>query len=325
MKRLWDKFLASLLYPFFRPYVSMPGRSFNGKLPPLTAEEELLKAELQRHVQYLAVDIGDRSVLNLEGLNRAAGYIRNDFASSGFSLVEEHPFKADGYDLTNLEVVVPGTSKPEEVLVIGAHYDTVPGTPGADDNGSGCAAVLWLARRFRQQPCARTVRFVAFSREETHDTQCMGSYAYAKRCRERGDKVLGMLSLEMLGVYSDEEGSQKYPWPFKLFYPTKGNFIGFVGSTKSADFVRRCVGSFRKGSKFPCEGVAAPDWVKDATRSDHLGFWLYGYPGLMITDTSNFRFPLYHTKEDTPDKLNFDRFAQVVAGLERLILDLGNS
>lgn len=133
-----------------------------------------------------------------------------------------------------------------------------------------------------------------------------------------------MLSLEMMGVYSDDEGSQKYPWPFKLFYPTKGNFIGFVGNTASRDFTRRCVELFRRDTKFPCEGVAAPDWVKDATRSDHLPFWLFNYPALMITDTSNFRFPLYHTMEDTLDKLNFDRFALVTAGVQRLVKELGN-
>ncbi len=325
MKSLWDQFLATILYPFFRPYVKMPGRSFKGKLPPLTADELLIKTHLEHHVRVLATEIGDRSVLTLPALDKAATHICDTFLDSGYLLVETHPFNFEGYDLKNLEVLVPGTSKPEEVLVIGAHYDTVPGTPGADDNGSGVAAMLYLARRFATRPCARSIRFVGFAREETHETNNMGSYAYAKRCHDRGEKIIGMLSLEMLGVYSDDEGSQKYPWPFKLYYPTKGDFIGFVGNTASRDFVQRCVGTFRANTQFPCEGVAAPDWVKDATRSDHLPFWLFKYPAAMVTDTSNFRFPLYHTGEDTFDKLNFDRFTRVVAGLQRLIVELGNA
>lgn len=325
MKRLWDRFLAGVLYPFFRPYVKMPGRSWKGKLPPLTEHERMIQTVLEGHVRALATDIGDRSVLNMPGLNRAADYICDAFCNNGFAVVETHPFNFEGFDLKNLEVHCPGSEKPDEVLVIGAHYDTVPGTPGADDNASGVAATLYLAKRFAGKRCKRSIRFVAFAREETHETNNMGSYAYAKRCHERGERITGMLSLEMMGVYSDDEGSQKYPWPFKLFYPTTGNFIGFVGNTASRDFVQRCVGKFRASTSFPCEGVAAPDWVKDATRSDHLPFWMFEYPAAMVTDTSNFRFPLYHTVEDTFDKLNFERFARVVGGLELLIEELANS
>lgn len=324
MKRLWDKVLASVLYPFFRPYVGMPGRSYRGPLPELTDDDKLTRTHLIRHVRMLAEKIGDRSVLNMPGLNQAADYIGEEFLAAGYSGFDEQPFNYEGYDLRNLEVRVEGTELPNEVLVIGAHYDTVPGTPGADDNATGVAAMLHLARRFAFHPCRRSLRFVGFAREETKVTNNMGSYDYAKRCHDRGEKIVGMLSLEMMGVYSDDEGSQKYPWPFKLFYPTKGNFIGFVGNTASRDFTRRCVELFRRDTKFPCEGVAAPDWVKDATRSDHLPFWLFDYPALMITDTSNFRFPLYHTMEDTLDKLNFDRFALVTAGVQRLVKELGN-
>jgi len=169
------------------------------------------------------------------------------------------------------------------------------------------------------------VRFVLFPNEEhpSLPNTTMGSYKYAMRCRERQEK-LRMIVLEMLGFYSDEEGSQKYPFPFNLLYPQRGNFIGFVGNTRSRQLVHACVHAFRQLARFPSQGAAAPERFKDIARSDHWSFWQAGYQALMVTDTSEFRNPYYHTELDTPDKLNFEHMARVVQGLASMTAAIAN-
>lgn len=152
----------------------------------------------------------------------------------------------------------------------------------------------------------------------------MGSVVYAKRCRERNENVVGMLSLETIGCYSDAKGSQKYPAPFNLFFPSRGNFIGFVGNRGSKRFVRDVVKSFRRHTKFPSEGVAAPERITGIGWSDHWAFWQQGYPGLMVTDTAPFRYVHYHEPTDTPDKIDYDRTARVVAGMARVVTELAD-
>src|SRR5262249_55676750 len=152
----------------------------------------------------------------------------------------------------------------------------------------------------------------------------MGSYHYARACRERNENIIGMISLEMLGYFSDEEGSQKYPRPFNLFYPTKGNFIGFVGNYGSRGVVRQAIRLFLNHARFPPEGVAAPERFRDIGRSDHWSFWQFGYAALMLTDTSNFRFVQYHTGQDTPDKVDFYKLALIVDGLTYVVRDISN-
>jgi hypothetical protein len=165
---------------------------------------------------------------------------------------------------------------------------------------------------------------VAFVNEEPpyFTTSQMGSFVYAKECRKRKDKITAMLSLETIGFYSDQDGSQSYPPPLSLFYPSKGNFIGFVGNLSSRRLVRRVVGSFREHAKFPSEGAALPGWVPGVFWSDHWSFWKHGYHALMVTDTAPFRYVHYHTPEDTIDKIDFERLARVVAGLEKVVADL---
>ena len=316
MNSIFRSILKLMLRPLFSSIVEMPGRSHSGSLPSLTGEEKSLHERLQEHVRVLSVEIGDRSLKRPDALEQAACYIEDRFAAYGYKFVRQN-FMLGTHALRNIEVVLPGTKRPDEIIVIGAHYDTVPGTPGADDNASAVAALLALAQSFAGKPQERTIRFVAFTNEETYDHERMGSYVYAQRCRKNGDNIVGMFSLEMLGVYSDEEGSQRYPFPFSLFYPSKGNFVAFVGNTASAPFLRRSISAFRSECRFPSEGCNAPDWLSDANRSDHFPFWKFGYPGVMVTDTSNFRFPLYHTAHDTIDQLDFECMARVVAGLER--------
>ena len=183
------------------------------------------------------------------------------------------------------------------------------------------AALLALARRFAKCKPDRTLRFVAFVNEEPpyFQTAKMGSGVYARRCGQRREKIVAMLSLETIGYYSDARGSQKYPPPLGLLYPSTGNFIAFVGNVKSRDLVRRMVGTFRQHEKFPSEGAALPAATPGVGFSDQWSFWQEGYPAAMVTDTAMFRYPYYHEAEDTIDKVDFDRTARVVRGLEKVI------
>ena len=155
-------------------------------------------------------------------------------------------------------------------------------------------------------------------------TKDMGSRHYARRSRERGEKIVAMFSIETIGYYSDVEGSQDYPFLFKLFYPNTANFIGFVGNTSSRDLVHRSISLFRKHTAFPSEGVAAPGWIRGIGWSDQWSFWREGYPAIMVTDTALFRYGPYHTKEDTPEKVDYARTARVVVGLARVVSNLAD-
>lgn len=321
----WTKLLKLILYPFFRKYVSMPGRSHTGEHSPLTETEREIRERVEWYVKQLAEDIGERNVVQYDNLQKAARYIENIFWGLGYE-AKHQTFTVGAVTMKNIEVEVRGRSRPEEIIVIGAHYDTVFGCAGADDNASGVAALLEMARLFKDLQPERTIRFVAFANEENQNNpwELMGSYAYAERCRLRNEKVVGMLSLEMLGCFLEEEGSQRYPFPFNLFYPTKGNFLAFVGDYGSRKWVRGALAAFRKYAQVPSEGVAAPSRFRDINRSDHWAFWQFGYPGLMITDTSNFRYRHVHTAQDTPDKLDYDKLAKAVSALTAMAVELSD-
>ena len=304
--------------------IRMPGTSYQGELP---APDESLKSlgdELHREVQHLAVDIGERNVRNRpQQLAEAADYIEAQFKAAGYG-VNRQEYEVSSTKCCNVEAEIPGRTRPEEIVVVGAHYDTVVGTPGANDNTSGVAATLALARRFSKRKNDRTIRFVAFVNEEPpyFQTNKMGSRVYARRCRQQGDDIVAMLSLETLGWYDDTPGSQNYPPPFGLLYPSTGNFIGFIGNTGSRDLVRQAIGTFRQNEQFPSEGAAMPEAIPGVGFSDQWSFWQEGYPAIMVTDTALFRYPHYHHVEDTIDKIDFDRMARVVRGLENVVAEL---
>ena len=224
----------------------------------------------------------------------------------------------------NVIAEVKGSSRTEEIVIIGAHYDSREGTPGADDNASGTAAVLALARRYAKEHPARTVRFLLFPNEEYFRQEAMGSVVYARLCRSRNEDVVAMVSVETIGYFSDAAGSQQYPFPVNLLYPDRGSFIGFVGNLASRELVREALGAFRKGAGIGSEGVAAPESVEGVDWSDHWSFWREGYPGIMITDTAPFRNPNYHRATDVPDTLDYHRMARVVSGLARVVRELGS-
>ena len=304
--------------------IRMPGKSFQGAPPPLTPEELKLRAELMADVQKLGGEIGERNVKYYAELQSAADFIDRSFAEAGY-----RP-RRDGYDARgkfceNIDVEIPGASP--EIVVIGAHYDSVYGSAGANDNGSGVAALLALARRFAGRPNARTLRFVAFPNEEPDhfQTRLMGSWVYANRCKARGDRIVAMISLETIGYFSNARGSQRYPLlGLGLIYPRTGNFVAFVGNVSSRALVREALGSFRRHATIPSEGTALPANVPGVGWSDQWAFWQHGYPGIMITDTAPFRYPHYHLRSDLPDKLEYDGFTRVVSGMEKVVRELAN-
>jgi len=303
----------------------MPGNSFQGPLPPLSDGHHNLKGELRTSVQVLAGDIGERNLYRYDNLVRAAEYIRTTFSGIGYDVTDQS-YKVDGKVCQNIEVEVVGTEQPEEILLIGAHYDSVRGSPGANDNGTGIAALLSLARAFRQTPAKHSIRFVAFVNEEPpfFQTKDMGSYRYAQRSRERDESIVLMMSLETIGYYSDEPGSQSYPPPLSVFYPNIGNFIAFVGNTEHAHWVETVIKIFREEGSFPSEGAALWGWIPGVGWSDHWAFWKEGFAGIMVTDTAPFRYPFYHTGQDTPDKVHYEHLTRVVVGLHRIISRLAN-
>ena len=281
----------------------MPGRSYSGPLPRLTSEEGALVVRLRTHVQSLA-----RAERN-QDLETPARYIEKALGERAAS----HYFESAGRRVRNIEA---GTGD----IVVGAHYDTVPGSPGADDNASGVAVLIELAAMLRH----RSIRFVAFANEEAPYFLGpeMGSFVYA---RERGAGVKAMFSLEMLGYYRDAPGSQTYPAPLGLFYPDRADFIAFVGDLGALGLVRKSIGAFRRNAKFPSEGLAAPSIIPGVSWSDHWSFRKHGYPAVMVTDTAFYRYPHYHLPSDTPEKLDYERMARVTLGLAAMLKDLNEN
>jgi hypothetical protein len=285
--------------------VAMPGRSHEGPLPPLADDGRGLAADLRRHVEFLA-----QKERNTD-LERPARYIEAAFGKDARS----HGFLSAGRSVRNIET---GSG----AIVVGAHYDTVPGSPGADDNASGVAVLIELARLLQDA----SIRFVAFANEEPPYFMGpdMGSWAFARRSRERGEPVRAMFSLEMLGYYRDTPGSQRYPFPLSFFYPDRGDFIAFVGDLGARPLVRKSIGLFRSNASFPSEGVAAPAFIPGVTWSDHWSFRDHGFPAIMVTDTAFFRYAHYHLPSDTAEKLDYERMARVTLGLAAMLRELAH-
>lgn len=283
------------------------------------AGNDATASALRRHVEALADGIGERNIWRYSALTQAADYIAAEFRTYGYEPARQ-TYEVSRLPVSNIEATLAGTSRADEIVVLGAHYDTVPGCPGANDNGTGVAAVLELARRFASRPHARTMRFVAFVNEEPpfFQTAQMGSLVYARAARARGDRITAMLSLETMGYYSSEPDSQEYPAAVGRFYPKVGNFIAFVANVRSVRLLLKAKRAFRQRTRFPVECGAVPDLIPGVGWSDHWSFWQAGYPAMMVTDTAPFRYRWYHTAQDTPDKVLFDPLADVVGGIEHV-------
>lgn len=306
-------------------FVHMPGSSFRGHLPPLTEEEQKTAALLKKHVYTLAQVIGPRNIWRPPSMATTVSYLTAEMTKCGYTVLQQE-FTTSDVPSVNLEVEIKGSRQPEDIIVIGAHYDTVRNCPGANDNGSGVAFLLELARQLADAQPARTIRLVAFANEEApfYNGKDMGSLHYARRCQQRQENIVTMLSLETMGFYSDQPGSQHYPFPFSVFYPDTANFIAFVGNVRSYHLVRQAIGAFRQHAHFPSEGLVAPSFITGIGWSDHWSFWKAGYPAIMVTDTAFFRYNAYHTATDTAEKLDYERMARVVNGLVHTILKLAD-
>jgi Zn-dependent M28 family amino/carboxypeptidase len=272
------------------------------------------------HIRTIAGTIGERNLWRYAALVQAADYIAGALRLSRYEPVRQS-YEVSRLPISNIEATVRGSSNAAEIVVLGAHYDTVNGCPGANDNATGVAALLELARRFASRPHRRTIRFVAFVNEEPpfFRTARMGSVVYVNAAKARGDHIVGMLALETMGYYSQASGSQRYPAPVAPFYPSAGNFVAFVSNVGSGWLLLKARRAFKQRTTFPLRAAALPDAIPGVGWSDHWSFWQAGYPAMMVTDTAPFRYPWYHTAEDTPDKVSIEALAAIVAGLERVV------
>ena len=329
-KKIWSMAVllaGCVLFSVFsvRCMVVMPGQRM--ATAPVSVDAVLRERSdrLRAHIHYLSVEVGERNLSVAGSLTRAGEYVERSFRQGNLEPHRE-TYLVDEHQVFNIIAEIRGSELPEELLVIGAHYDSALGTPGADDNASGVAAMLELCSALARAPLKRTVRCVAFVNEEMpwFNTPLQGAAVHATLARERGDQIVGMFSLETLAYFSEETGSQHYPAPFSWFYPNKGSFIGFVGNMRSMGFVRRSVGLFRETKVFPSEGVAAPGFIEGVGWSDHKAFWDHGWPAVMVTDTAPFRNPHYHQATDVLEHVDSVSLGRVVEGLLHVVITLAN-
>jgi Zn-dependent M28 family amino/carboxypeptidase len=316
---------------FLTWWVFMPERDRSESKP--ISEEAVMKlaASLESDVRYLSETIGERNMHRRGTMEVASSWIELRFQESGV-----HPQREtyqlsrgvySGQSADNIVAELPGTDQADEIIIIGAHYDTVPGSPGANDNGTAVASLLALAEYFAEKPQKRTVRFVAFANEEPpfFKTEDMGSYAYARQMSDRGEKVTAMFSMDGLGYYSEEPGSQGYPLPgIGWIYPSRANFIAFVTRFSDLGLMKRSLKAFRESTELPAEGVALPGLVPGTDWSDHWSFWQHDIPAFLITDTLPYRDPHYHTANDMPDNIDFNKLSQLNIGLRSVVRELAN-
>ena len=317
--------LAAAGYGALHYMTSMPGKPHRGALPPLTDAEAALAQSLERHIATIAAR--EHNVVHYDELEKVARYIEATLASFGYA-VGRQEFLVNGKLVRNIDVAIEpgGRSADPDVIVVGAHYDSVSGSPGANDNASGAAAVIELARLLRDLDTVggKRIRLALFVNEEPpyFRTEAMGSLRYARALAQRNERVVAMYSLETIGFYSSDPGSQVYPAPFGLMFPDRGDFVAFVGMMGSRALVRETMRSFRTHTSFPTIGGVAPDFIPGIGWSDHWAFAEQGFQAVMITDTAPFRYPHYHQPSDTPDKVDAEKVARVVKGIERVIRDL---
>ncbi len=298
----------------------MPGRSLAGDLPPVSDAERSSAQRIGADLRILAVDIGERNFLQYEELILAAEFLEKRI--KGIGLVSKRRYvDVDSRPFFSIEaVVLPGNGSADPII-FGAHYDSAVGTSGADDNASGVAVALELAQLLADYESRHPVHVAFFVNEEPpyFRTPSMGSLEYARQLTDEGIQVAAMLSLESLGYFSSEAGSQKYPSPLNYLYPDRGDFVAFVGNVGSRSLVRQAIQSFRGQARFPSEGIAAPSFIPGIGWSDHWSFWLQGVPAIMVTDTAPYRNPNYHVASDTIDTVDIEAMARIAHGLRAVV------
>ncbi|MDF1656308.1 MAG: M28 family peptidase [Verrucomicrobiales bacterium] len=285
------------------------------------------RIDLERYLKTLTEQIGERHVGKPESLEKAAVWIESSLGGGNIGYpVERHVLDADGVEVRNLIAELPGKSRRDEIIIVGAHYDTIQSCPGANDNGTGVAAMMSLAQAMAGDQQERTIRFVAFVNEEPpyFQTDRMGSRVYAARCRSRSENIIAMLCLETIGYFSDEEGSQKVPEGLEGSFPKRGDFLAFIGDENSRYFADSASVAFETESGIPAIGGAFAPEAPGVGWSDHWSFWQEGYKAVMVTDTAPYRYPHYHKPSDTMDKLDLDQLVRVVKGLEAAVKTWAN-
>ena len=287
----------------------------------MNQDKRQIESNLRLHVDRLAGLIGPRTLQKPKTIQATIGYIEGCWSHMGYEITREC-FDALGDRATNLLVEQAGTGRPDEVVLLGAHYDTVFTTPGADDNASAVAVLLEVSRLLRGYHGKRTVRYVAFACEEPpyFNLDSMGSQYHARQSRIRGEKIVGMLCLEMVGYYRTGEGSQSVPpmipkWLHR-FFPRRGDFLAAVGNLPSWKLCWSFRRGFKRGARaMPLFSICLPEKINEIRLSDNSSFWDQGYPALMLTDTSFLRNPNYHQVTDTPDTLDYSRMTEVTLGV----------
>jgi Zn-dependent M28 family amino/carboxypeptidase len=294
------------------------------KYTPIKDQDRKVTGEhLKETVMALSDKIGVRNYAEYQHLKQAEEYITNSFQAMGYE-VKEMPYSIAGQTYKNIYVQIKGNGS-EELVLVGAHYDSCF-NPGADDNASGVAGVLELARMLKEIKPKHNIILAAFVNEEPpfFNTDLMGSRVFAKKLKEQGTKVKAVIILEMIGHYSDQWNSQRYLPLLGAFYPNQGNFITVVGNFPSKHLVGQTVKYFKQASAFPIESIVAPSFIPGIYFSDHASFWKEGYPAVMVTDTAYLRNKNYHQGTDTVETVDFEKMAAVVLGLKGAVIHLVN-
>ena len=288
--------------------------------------------QIKRDVIVLADNVGERNMHTPGTMDAAVNFLEDRFASMGFD-VEKHQYTLQrgvytGRTASNLVVEIPGADNKDEIIILGAHYDTVPNSPGANDNASGVAVLLAVAQEMSGAEPDRTVRFIAFANEEPpfFQTTDMGSYAYVRRSSERGENIVAMIALDGLGYYDESSGSQRYPIPgLGLAYPDRANFISLVTRLSDLKLLRKISDLFKREDVIPAESAALPGFLTGVNWSDHWSFWQHGYSAILITDTLLFRDSAYHSADDTAERLDYDNMLKLASMLKHVVEKLGSS
>lgn len=318
------------ILPLLIGAIFLIGCTSGARVPQRTDAVRTTQDRLRSDIQALSVDFAQRNARNRGVLNDAGLWVGMRLAMMGYEADLEQVDENNEQRGFNVIAELRGTTNPDEIIVIGAHYDAEVNTPGADDNASGVAAMLELARRFAGRPMDRTVRWMAYTNEENSNSAggLMGSFVSARNAQNRNEKIVAMMSLEMLGYYDETPGSQRYPFDqamaarLGMDLPDTGDYIGVVGRFEDRGLIDAIAASMRSTERANVVAAALPAMVSAIWRSDHGNYWLAGYNAVMITDTSEFRTPHYHKPSDTIETLDFDRMAGVVDALEVAVRDL---
>lgn len=316
--------LALLVLAAVRYAIVFPRQPHSGPLPKLTVEEQALAVTLAAHLE--AVAGRPHNINHFPALEDAARYIERTLAQYGYASGAQS-FTVGATEVRNIEVIIEpdGANAATPTYVVGAHYDSHYDSPGANDNGTGVAALLEITRALADlTPSIHRLRLVFFVNEEHPygKTPDMGSWQYAKALKDRGENILGMMALETLGYFTDQPGTQKFPPPFGLIYPDTGNFVAFVALPGARRLVHKAIAAFRNNMRFPSIGGVAPGFLPGIDLSDHWAFNQFGFPALMITDTAPFRNPYYHRIDDLPHTVDTESLARITVGLEAMLRDM---